>query len=156
MWKIFRTKPIDQQSGFTVIELVAVAVLIGVFALIIGARMSAHLDSGHLDEARHRFKQVIRDAQQSAITENRSYRLSWDIGGNLCRTLYDNGSVFVEKKTDAPPDRVSLTSTTFTSDQLNFDVSGNPSMGGSIVLTDSGGRSASITVSAGSGIVTLP
>ena len=146
----------DRQSGLTIIEVEAMVALLSAIALLMAPSVSRVLHSGRLAQEQQRLKQTLRLTQQQAIAEDRTYRIVWNLVGNSWTTLYFDDVAFVAIREDSLDEKVSLVSTTFVGNQLDFDHLGTPSSGGSIVLQDTSGAKRQVEIIAGSGLIRLP
>lgn len=142
--------------AFTLVEITAALVLLCVGLLVLAQPLAKHLGSGLLEQSRHTLKQFIRMTEQKAVSDNSTYRLIWNIAGNRYDAYYYNGSQYVADDGDALPSGVSIASTGFPGNQVDFDALGSPSSGGTVTLRDTSGATATVEIVAGSGIVRLP
>ena len=67
-----------KNRGVTLIELVFVITLVSVLVGIIVPRIGEHVQIIRLDAERTRVRSLVREAQQRAQTENRTYRVIFD------------------------------------------------------------------------------
>lgn len=147
---------VKRSDGFTAIEMIALMGMIAALTLLVAPSIPRMLYSGKLEQTRHSIKEVIRLAQQQAITEETTYRFIWNIAQNRWEKYYYDGVQYVLETQEVLPEYITLVSTTFASNQLDIDRFGAPSAGGTLVLQDSSGTERQLTVTAGSGIVQLP
>ena len=146
-----------QQSGFTLIELVMVLVIIGVLATIAAPRLSLTDTSVHAQAAQ--FARDIRHVQMLAMTRGETFTFE-SLGGSY-RCTDSTAAVITDPATQQPFTLTLDNGVAATAGSISFDSLGRPVSGGSLLaatmnFTLSGGaQSAAISVIPVTGFVTM-
>lgn len=152
------SSPTEQRkiSGFSFLEVILVIVIISLIVLIILPIFTNFIPNVALESEARKLKADIRYVQQLAISSSMTHRMKFDIASNLYK-IYSvdqaNKETFIGKK--EIENRIDLVSTNFLNDELDFTSLGEPSEGGTILLGNSKGQSATAAVTPSTGIVTI-
>ncbi len=143
-------------SGFTFLEVILVIMIASLIVLIILPIFTNFIPNIALESEARKLKADIRYVQQLAISSSMTHRIKFDIASDLYR-IYSvdkaNNETFVEKK--EMENYINLVSTDFSNDKLDFTSLGEPSEGGTILLGNKKGQSATVAVTPSTGIVTI-
>jgi prepilin-type N-terminal cleavage/methylation domain-containing protein len=145
-------------GGVTLVELVMVVAIIGILATIVAPKMGDMLAGRSLRAERSKVRAVIREAQEKAIAENKTYRVEFDTAAEQVAVKYDSGGgSFVASETVTLSNRVGIVSTTLASNRVDFNRFGAPSpVGGDVIFVNPIGEQVTLTIVSGTGIVQLP
>ena len=155
---------IKSQSGFTLIEIIIVIVLIAIMTFVAVPQMSNTLRAKRLYDAVEKLNDDINYCRDYAISQHTNTGIVYDIGLNRYRLFYGtswataiplidparNSNTWLTISTDYIG--VSLQSVSFTNTRVSFDWWGTPSEGGTVVLTN-GINTHTTTVNAETGYV---
>ncbi len=146
-------------KGFTLTEIVMVLVVAAFAGLIIVPKLVNSLSAWDLETETKKLRARIREVQQSAITSQLTYRLTFDLAAESYDIEYDSGSgSYVLVETVELKNNIGIDSTTFTASTNNvvdFDHFGAPSEAGSIVLSDPRGNTSTISIASATGRVKI-
>lgn len=138
------------------IEVVFVGILMATLSLIVAPKIIRSVFSWKIDYAAREIQSDLRSAAQLAVTEFRDYRVEFAPAGDSYTIQYDSGGgSFVTLETKTLDAGVDLTSTTFTSDRVDFDRFGAPSAGGNVLLVNQYSRNKTVVVETGTGIAKI-
>lgn len=124
----------SQQRGFTLIELIAVLVLVGIMSVVLMSRIGGANTAG-VQAGRDSLIAAFFFAQQTAMARD---GIQLTTSGNNVNVTEDGDSLIGYPLTLS--DAVTLTSSSFTYDKLGRTSSGN------VTISHSSGTSATITV----------
>ncbi|MBI5041493.1 MAG: type II secretion system protein [Gammaproteobacteria bacterium] len=145
------------QTGFTLIELVMVIVIIGILAAMAAPRMSLTDSSVHAQAAQ--IARDIRHAQMLAMTQGRT--LTFQSLGGSYRCTDSTSTVITDPATQQPFTFTLNNGVTLTVASVNFDSLGRPVSGGALRSTavdftvSGGAQSAALSVSPVTGFVAV-
>jgi prepilin-type N-terminal cleavage/methylation domain-containing protein len=125
-----------KRTGYTLLEMVMVLGILALSARIMVPKMAGLMNAWDIDIEINKLKSKIRQVQQLAIAKQATYRLTWDIPGQVYTVKMFDGSVYVLQETNGYQNNVSVTATTFIINpgSVDFDQFGAPSEAGMIML----------------------
>lgn len=138
-------KTLARRSGFTLVELLLVVMVLGVVAGVAAPKYRAAMDGIALETAAKRLAADLRYARQEAMRRAVEIGLDFDAAAETYRSTTIGGATLPDL--DHPSQtlavdlwdyngRVALASTSFASDRVTFDFRGDPSGAGSVELTN--------------------
>lgn len=144
--------------AFSLVELTAVVVIIGILAAIAAPRFSSSLALQHVEAAARRLVVDLAFAQRRARSSNASQTVRFDSAAGTYSLIGmphpDHAARDYGVSLQEEPYRTTLVSADFGGDQdIIFDVFGVPDSGGSVVIRV-GSRVRTITVDADTGKAT--
>jgi type II secretory pathway pseudopilin PulG len=141
-------KILKMEKGFTVIEIIAIFVIVGIVSAVAISRINSTADYGRIVEF-DKVKSHLRYAQSRAIRTNSNWGINFSTSNTywLFQTVSTNKILFVgEASNSVTLSKLSITSALPT---ITFDSFGSPGAA-DVIVTTSGGN---ITVTANTGFI---
>lgn len=157
---MFPRRRFHRQTGFTLVELVMIILLVGILSIVAiphFANRDTYDASGFAEETRA----ILRLAQKTAIGQHRNVSVNFDVAHQSLTACYDTAYPCASPVADpsggaamsvAPNSNVAFTSTVA---QLSFDWRGSPNGTAATVTVSpvAGGTATSVGVDADTGYV---
>ena len=142
-------------DGFTILELIMVLTIIIMIGFIITPRFLNLLHSKNINYEARKLTAKIREVQQLAISEQITYRITFDINNELYEISYSPS--FLPIETIKLQNKIDLNVITFTdiTNSVQFDAFGAPNEPGDIILQDTTGNYLTISITENTGRVTF-
>ena len=157
---------LKNKTGFTLIEMMIVVVIIGVFASMAGPAFTNWIPKMKLKADAREKTNYLRQARSRAISENNQYGVYFDVSSSQIiffkdtvspeLSMYDAGSDSVIGTPISSESNIEYDNSTFANDVVVFYSNGSASTSGSILLKNTEGtESYSINVLASTGRIRL-
>ena len=144
------------KTGFTIIELVLVITIMAALAMIVAPVFQNSIPRIKLYSEARKLMAEIRNVQQEAISSNATYAINFIGGTDTLKISYfdeNNNEHFRYSYTLDPS--IDLVNTSFTGNNLQFNILGEPSEGGDIVIANNRNESSIIRVAPSTGKVSI-
>ena len=148
----FGTESEVQPNGFTMIEVIAVLVILGVLAAVAISRATDTSPYSLLSETAI-LKNDLRFAQIKALGDVPPDTWGIDIGRTSFTLVYNGAAAPINLPGDNSPTHAFSGGVTATPADITFDTWGNPGVTNSTVTLTSGPRTATVTVTRNTGLV---
>jgi prepilin-type N-terminal cleavage/methylation domain-containing protein len=148
------------RRAFTLVELVVVVLLMGIFAAVATPKFNAALSRSRVEAACQRIKADLAWARQTALTKSAAQAVEFFISPAKYTVTgvadLDRSTAAYSIALDDTTYRTSVVSATLGSDAIvQFDRYGQPDSGGTITLR-SGGVTRTVTIDAATGVASTP
>jgi prepilin-type N-terminal cleavage/methylation domain-containing protein len=144
------------RRGFSLIELVLVLAIMGLFGAAAAPAMSRSFAGFRLYDAARRVSSELRLAQQRAITESQNWRVTIHNKDNgNCVKIFEGTSTSPYRILTMEPGVLIISATFGGGTEVVFSPSSAPSAGGTIVIGNTRGDTKLITVSPTTGRVKI-
>jgi prepilin-type N-terminal cleavage/methylation domain-containing protein len=152
-------------SGFTIVEVVIVVIIIGIAALVAVPMMSSAA-SLQIRSAANMIAADIEYARSMAISRGQNYKVVFDKDADSYKIVDQSNNVIqhpvkkgftyvIDFQNESRLDRVDIISANFNADQIViFDCLGSPDSGGSVVL-QADGTTKTVTVEPVTGFISI-
>ena len=151
----YKRRRFSADAGYTLIELIVVAVILGILAGMIYPSAQKMLANRRLDLAARQLASEIREMQQWAITMNNTYSINFYFSGHYYHVPQKDNNLNPHQ-VDLP-EGIRFVEITYvgTSDgKLEIDAKGAPNFGGHITITN-GQKQRQIVIAAITGRVRI-
>lgn len=154
-----------ERSGFTLLEILIVVVIIAIAAMI-AVPLATSAASVQARSAANMIAADLEYAKSMAISRGQSFSVAFDAGGDCYRILDQNGDVIshpvkkgfdylIDFTSDGRLDRVDISNVDFNSaGSVTFDCLGSPDNGG-VVTVQAGGATLMVVVEPVTGFITI-
>lgn len=141
------------------LEVILVIMIVAIATAMVAPELIHFISDYDLSVEAKKIRARIRDVQQLAIVTQKVYCISFDTANENYSIIYDPHGSAVTIETLTVEKNIGLDQTTFSQagqNKVDFDLFGSPSEGGSIILSDPGGNSTSISITTATGRVSIP
>jgi len=145
-----------RKDGITILELILVMAIIASLAAIIVPVFQSSAPRIELESEARKLMAEIRDIQQRAISSNTKYSIKFVLATDtLVVTYLDDNNKSQSHHTYTLDKSADLTATSFPDNTLSYNLLGDPSRGGDIIIRNSRNDQYSILVAPLTGKVSL-
>ena len=144
------------KTGFTIVELVLVIMIMAALAMIVAPVFQNSIPRIKLRSEARKLMAETRNVQQQAISSNATYVINFIDGTDTLTISYfdeDSNEHFRYSYTLDPS--IDLVNTSFSGNKLEFNILGEPSEGGDIVIRNNRNESSIIRVAPSTGKVSI-
>ncbi len=145
----------DWRGGYTLLELVLTIAIITLLTLLVVPRLMNASPRIAAESEGIRLRADLAYTQQLAIAHNRAHRVVFDSTNERIIIERAEGAGYVTVSQRELASGVNLVGSTFTDGQVEFNLLGEPSEGGTVTLCGSDGATVTVTVKPGTGLVTV-
>jgi prepilin-type N-terminal cleavage/methylation domain-containing protein len=144
-----------RSGGFTLLELVLTIAIIVLLALMVVPRLMSASPRLAAENEGMRLRADLAYAQQIAINEACAHKVVIDSTNDRVTIQRRDGASYTTTTERTLGQGVSIQSSTFTGGAVVFNLLGEPSEGGTIVLRGTNGSTVTVTVTPGTGHIVV-
>ncbi len=144
-----------RSGGFTLLELILSIAIIVLLGLLVVPRLMSASPRLAAENEGIRLRADLAYAQQMAINEACAHKVIIDTAHERVAIQRRDGESYVTATERTLGYGVNIESSTFTGDAVVFNLLGEPSEGGTVVLRGTDGSTVTLTVTPGTGHITV-